>query len=292
MRLRLVFSEALRSIGANVSTTVAATMTVLISMFVLGLVIALGSWVNGLTDKAKDKLLVKVYFCTVLTCGQEPSAAQKNAARVRILRMPEVEWARFVSKADALEIMKKRAPELVEGLSSNPLPDAYEIKPRRGEDARAIADGLRASLPPGVERIRDGEKTADRILYVARVAWVVSLLFVIVLGIAAAMLIANTIRLSNIARRREIEVMKLVGATNCFVRGPFMIEGIVCGLGGTLIALVLLVLGKELAAPLILDESREIETINFVWNAAILVAVGLLLGAAGSALTLRRFLRV
>jgi cell division transport system permease protein len=292
MRLRLVLSEAFRSIGANVSTTVAATLTVLISMFVLGLVIALGSWVSGLTESAKDKLLVKVYFCTPLTCGQEPSEAQKSAAGVLIRRMPEVEWAKFVSKADALKIMERRAPELVEGLSSNPLPDAFEIKPRRGEDARVIANRLRASLPPGVERIRDGEKTADRILYVARVAWIVSIFFVIVLGIAAAMLIANTIRLSIFARRREIEVMKLVGATNWFVRGPFMIEGIVCGLAGTAIALMLLLLGKELAAPLILDESREVETISFIWNAAILVAVGLLLGAAGSALTLRRFLRI
>jgi cell division transport system permease protein len=288
----MLLSESFRSVTTNVSTTIAATMTVLISMFVLGLVIALGFWVNSLADDAKDKLLVKVYFCTALTCKQEATPAQINATRVQIETMPEVERATFVSSDAALRRMRKQTPELVEGLASNPLPAAYEIRPRRGEDARLISDRLKASPPAGVEKIKDGEETQDRIIYVARVIFIISAIFVALLAIAAAMLIANTIRLSIFARRREIEVMKLVGATNWFVRGPFMIEGVVCALAGTVIALVLLVVGEEAAESLILNDTREIETIGFVWNAAILLAVGLGLGASGSAMTLRKFLRI
>jgi cell division transport system permease protein len=288
----MLVSEAFRSVTTNLSTTIAATMTVLISMFVLGLVIALGFWVNSLANEAKDKLLVTAYFCTALTCKTEATPTQINAARVRIESMPQVEKATFVSSEEALSRMRERTPELVEGLASNPLPAAYEIDPRRGEDARVISDRLKASPLPGVEKIKDGEETQDRIIYVARVIFLISAIFVALLAIAAAMLIANTIRLSIFARRREIEVMKLVGATNWFVRGPFMIEGVLCALGGTVIALFLLLAGEEAAESLILNDAREIETIGFAWSATILLASGLALGAAGSALTLRKFLRV
>src|SRR5439155_18739111 len=108
-------------------------------------------------------------------------------------------------------------------------------------------------------------------------------------------LIANTIRLSIFSRRREIEVMKLVGATNWFVRGPFILEGLVCGLAGALGAVVLLLIGKEIALPAILGhikESNDVRAWPFEANAVILLVTGLLLSAAGSGLTLRRFLRV
>ena len=102
-----------------------------------------------------------------------------------------------------------------------------------------------------------GKKTAKRILRVARVIEIVFLLAVAVLLVAATLLIANTIRLSIFSRRREIEVMKLVGATNWFVRGPFMLEGLICGLAGSVLAVILLVLGKEIALPAILGHISD-----------------------------------
>ena len=100
-----------------------------------------------------------------------------------------------------------------------------------------------------MERVKDGQQTSKRILQVARVIEVVFLVAVIVLLAASVLLIANTIRLWIFSRRREIEVMKLVGATNWFVRGPFMVEGLLCGLVGALAAIVLLLIGKEAALP-------------------------------------------
>jgi cell division transport system permease protein len=300
----MLIGEALRSIRASASTTLAATMTVLIGMFLLGLLIALGSWVVSWSENVKKEVVVKVFFCTTDTCGQEATPAQINAVRAKLEGDPRVRRVTFVSKDEALARMKERFPDLFQGgLVSNPLPASEEVELKRAEDA----DDVFRSLGPypvgkdtrfrtaGVETVSYGEKTAKRIIQVARVIEIVFLLAVIILFVASTLLIANTIRLSIFARRREIEVMKLVGATNWFVRAPFMLEGLLCGLAGSLAAVVLLLLGKELALPAILGQvgdGDEVQALAFWVNALLLVGAGLALGAAGSGLTLRRFLKV
>ena len=292
MRLRLVVSEAFRSITANLSTTVAATLTVLIGMFLVGLLVGFGSYARSWSDHKKDELLVKVFFCTDATCGKEVTTKQINAVAAKLEANPLVKDVRFVSKREALERMKKRAPELVEKLPANPLPDAEEILPVKGEYTARIARSLRP-LPAGVEKVTYGQKTAERILDVARLIEFLFLVAIAILLTASTVLIANTIRLSIFARRREIEVMKLVGASNWFVRGPFMLEGLICGLIGSVLAVVLLLLGKEIALPeLGWFDDPDVRGLAFGLNALILMGLGLLLGAAGSAVTLRRFLRV
>jgi cell division transport system permease protein len=290
MRLRLLFSESLRSLGANLSTTIAATMTVLIGMFLLGLFIALGSWVVSWSDHVKRELLVKVFY------EQDATETQINAVRVRLdpASDPRIKSITFVSADEALRRMQKKFPELTADLPSNPLPPSHEIVPVHAEDVDAIAASLKPT-PPGVDKVKYGKQTADRILRVARVIEIVFLAAVLVLLVASTLLIANTIRLSIFSRRREIEVMKLVGATNWFVRGPFMLEGLICGLAGSLAAVLLLLLGRELALPAILgriESSSDVEALSFLVNALILILVGLAVGAVGSGLTLRRFLQV
>ena len=295
-RARLLVSESLRSLTANLSTTLAATVAVLIGMFLLGLLIAFGTWARSWGDHVKKQLVVHVYYCTETTCPRSGAAndSQINHVAARLEADPRVKSVRFVSSAEALQIMRKKAPEIVQNLSSNPLPDAEEVIPKRGEDTEAIARSL-SPRPAGVENVKWGKKTAHRILRVARVIELIFLTGVILLVAASTLLIGNTIRLSIFARRREIEVMKLVGATNWFVRGPFMLEGLLCGLLGSLLAVLLLVLGKEFALPTILGHVRagaDVKAIAFTMNALILVITGLLLGVAGSGLTLRRFLRI
>jgi cell division transport system permease protein len=294
--VKLLFSESIRSLGANLSTTIAATMTVLIGMFLLGLVVALGSWAQDFGEKQKEKLLVKVYFCTETTCDTPATAAQINAVRKQLDANRLVDNVTWVSKAEALERMRKLTPEIVENLTSNPLPDAFEVKAYDGADVKAISASLRGpSLPPGVEKIRDGEEVSDRIVSVAK--WMSGSFAVatVVLLISSALLIANTIRLSIFSRRREIEVMKLVGATNWFVRGPFMLEGLICGFFGSIAAVLLLLLGKALVLER-LDERIETTSGVAAWSfptiSLIILIVGLTVGAVGSGITLRRFLQV
>ena len=291
----MLLGEAGRSIRASLSTTFAATMTVLIGMFLLGVAIALGSWVVSWSNHVERDLRAKVFFCTEHSCDAEVTEAQIGAVQRFLEQHPRVKSVVFVSKEEALEVMRQRSPELVEDLTYNPLPHAFEATPTRAEEVEGIAQDVRARNFVGVEKVDFGKTTAKRII---RVGQVISLIFfglVILLLAASALLIANTIRLSIYARRREIEVMKLVGASNWFVRGPFMLEGVFCGVAGALLAVVLLLLGKEIALPAILgrvDAAEDVRALAFAWTALILLGLGLLLGAAGSGLTLRRFLRV
>jgi cell division transport system permease protein len=291
-RGRLLISEAWRSLGANVSTTVAATMTVLIGMFLLGLFIALGTWTVSWSNHVKNELVVKVYF------KDSATSRQKNDYALMLQQSPYVKAGgiKYISKAEALREMAKRDPELVQNLVFNPLPDALNVTPNRAENV----DKLFASLSgkneaPFVDKVTDGRKISHRILEVAHVIEVVFTVATLVLVIASVLLISNTIRLSIFSRRREIEVMKLVGATNWFVRGPFMLEGLICGIAGALLAIFFLVIGKAVALPAILPHlsgDADVHAMAFPLVALVLLAAGLGLGAVGSGLTIRRFLRV
>jgi cell division transport system permease protein len=295
VRFRLLLAEALRSVRASLSTTFAATMTVLIGMFLLGLAIALGSWVVSWSNHVKKDVQAKVFFCTEHTCEREVTDGEVNAVRIYLDRDERVKAVKFVSREEALEIMRERSPELVQDLTYNPLPHAFEITPVRAEDVEEIAASIRTQQFAGVEKVDFGRETARRIIRVGQVISIIFFAIVVLLLAASGLLIANTIRLSIYARRREIEVMKLVGASNWFVRGPFMIEGLFCGLAGAALAVVLLLLGKEIALPAILgrvDAGSDVQALAFPLTALILLGLGLLLGAAGSGLTLRRFLRV
>jgi len=287
-RLRLILAESVRSLGANISTTVAATMTVLIGMFLLGIFIALGTWVLSWSHHVKNELLVKVYF------KDSATPQQVNAVAARLRADTRVQTFRYISKDQALKEMQIRYPDLTKGLPANPLPASERITPKRAEEIDAISASFQP-VPPGVLKVTNAPQRSHRILKVAHLIDVVFLIAVIILVIASTLLIANTIRLSIFSRRREIEVMKLVGATNWFVRGPFMLEGLMCGLVGALTAVVLLVLSKTVVLPSIigkLNAGTDVHAWPFWLNAAMLIGAGLALGAAGSGLTLRRFLKV
>jgi cell division transport system permease protein len=292
--IRLLFSEAWSSIRMNLSTTFAATMTVLIGMCLLGLFIALGTWVLSWSNHVQKELQVHVYFQSDATPQQEQAVKfklQSDHQRVKTVT--------FVSKEQAYEQMKKEFKNLVTiPLPSNPLPDSYVVVPTKAAYTPLIGQSVRNAGWAGVDNVKWGSATAKRVLTIAKVISLVFLIAVILLVVASTLLIANTIRLSIFARRREIEVMKLVGATNWFIRGPFMLEGLVCGLVGSVLAVILLVLGKAVALPSILPHigggngNSDVHALSFTLNAVALLAAGLLLGATGSAVTLRRFLHV
>jgi cell division transport system permease protein len=294
-RFKLLLAEAVRSLGANVSTTAAATMTVLIGMFLLGFLIGLSTWAFSLSNHYKHELVVKVFF--------DRGVAQNDVDAVRAKLSPStnpmVKSVDYVSAEEGLKNMQQKNPELFKGstLPYNPLGPALTVQPKRGEDTVAIANSLTPSgqLPPGVHDVNYGKKTAHKLLTAAKVIDVFFILAVIVLLVSSTLLIGNTIRLAIFSRRREIEVMKLVGATNWFIRGPFMLEGLITGLVGSLAAIVLLILGKELALPRIMPHvirASDIHAWPFELTAVIILLTGLLLGAAGSGLTIRRFLQV
>ena len=292
MRLKVVVAEAWRSLTASLSTTVASALTVLIGMFLVGVLIGFGTWARSLGEHQKSKLVVKVFLCTKDTCPSEVTNEQREAVRQMLAADTRIASFDYVSREKAFLQMKKSDPELMRDVIANPFPDSFRVKPRHGEDVEAIANSFNPR-PQGVEKVNYGKKTAKRVLRVARIFAVLSALAIAMLLVAATILIGNTIRLSIYARRREIEVMKLVGASNWFVRGPFMVEGLLTGLLGAAASIVLLLLGRELLLPATIGrlDVEDVNAIAFQYTALILLGLGLLLGAAGSTLTMRRFLR-
>jgi cell division transport system permease protein len=267
-------------------------MTVLIGMFLLGLFIALGSWTVSWSNHVKKQLVVKVYFSPNATSVQKNNVAKMLEQNQYVA----TNGIHYISKEQALQIMKRRYPDLVKNLTSNPLSDSLEVTPNKAENVDKLYTSIvTPQKPPGVDKVNDGKKISHRILQVAHVIEVVFTVATLVLLIASILLISNTIRLSIFSRRREIEVMKLVGATNWFVRGPFMLEGLICGLFGSLLAVFFLVLGKAIALPSILPHlsgDSDVRALSFPLTALILIGMGLGLGAIGSGLTIRRFLQV
>jgi cell division transport system permease protein len=313
-QVRLLFSEAWASIRMNLSTTFAATMTVLIGMCLLGLFIALGTWVLSWSNHIQKELEVKVLFCTSVVpqpgCATGATQAQEQAVAASLRRQnPLVETVTFKSKEQAYAEMKKKDSAYFKGgiVPANPFPDELVLTPKQGKSTPIIGKQICSAHYPGVAPcptkgigdsggVQWGSTITKHVLTVAKVISLVFLIAVILLVIAATLLIANTIRLSIFARRREIEVMKLVGATNWFIRGPFVLEGLVCGVVGSVFAVILLLLGKTIALPAVIGHlggnNSDIHSMPFTLNALLIITAGLLLGAAGSGLTLRRFLQV
>ena len=196
---------------------------------------------------------------------------------------------------DEFRELFKDKPDLINSVTPDILPPSYRVVPQNPDADAVTALAAQFENQPGVKQVRkatDVIKDVESLTrYIKIGLWVTS----IVLFAVSLLLILNTIFTAMTARRREIEVMKLVGATNWFVRGPFMLEGLICGLVGSLVAVLLLLLGKELAMPAILgriESSSDVEALSFMVNALILLFVGLGVGAVGSGLTLRRFLQV
>ena len=315
-RMRLLLSEAWASIRMNVSTTVAATMTVLIGMCLLGLFIALGTWVLSWSNHIQKELQVHVYFCNSVLpeggCKTGATPAQERLVGAKLRSDPRVKRVAYVSKQQAEAKMKKQFSYMYKGgvVTANPLPDSWTVTPTKAsytpllgkEICVAHYAGVQPCPPVGSKEfgnsggVHYGSTVTKRVLTIAKVISLIFLIAVVLLVVASTLLIANTIRLSIFARLREIEVMKLVGATNWFIRGPFVLEGLVCGLAGSLLAVLLLVIGKSVALPSILPHigggNSDVHALSFTLNALALVAAGLLLGAAGSGFTLRRFLQV
>ncbi len=272
-RLRLIFSEALRSIGANLSTTFASVVSVLIGMVLIGVFVGIGTWLVSWSDDKKRELAVHVYIRTRPPRSRSTSSACCSS---RINASSPV--------ASPSSPRRKRSRSCASGTPSsprtssrNPLPASFDVIPKRGEDTAALAAAVQNAKLSAVDEVRHGKEVSERILQIARAIQLVFLVVVIVLLGASTILIANTIRLSIFARRREIEVMKLVGATNWFVRGPFMLEGVLTGLAGSVAAVALLFVGREIAVPRILghiQDDPDVRALAFTWTAALLIAIG------------------
>lgn len=298
-RMGWFFGEALKSLRSNFSTTLAAVVTVLIVLYLFGIGAALGSYIFSYTEKVRSDVAIKVWV------SDDAKDSQRTAIQQRLQSDPRVEAAsiKFVTKEQALaEAKKKFSKDTIRFLAGNPFPARFEVKAKDPDQSAAIASSVAGmkGLEPTSDSLPNpdyGSKTADKVLSTAGVIEAVIAVIAVVLAIAAVLLIGNTIRLSMFARRREVEVMKLVGATNWFVRWPFMLEGMICGILGAIGAVVVMFISYEalrgyFETETLSGQGGTVGALAFWQIAILLMLAGLGLGAAGSGLTMRKFLRV
>ncbi len=372
MRFRFFFGEAIDSLVRNWVMSLAGIVTVLVSMFVLGI----GTFVffnvqraaSGVTQKLEIEVFIK----------NAASQDEINKLGDEIRAMPEVRDMNFVSKDEAMNRLRdsmKGHEDVLQALSGNPLPASYEIFLKdtnqtqevasrfydnpavdnsaitnTARDPIKLAGGLSASAttmtvtagggsqlakdlyirvdheimrvtdnPVGdkisiarglfgttadthadgagvysTDGVKTGGKTTERVNMVANYTLIGGSGFVVLLAVASVLLISNTIRLSIFARRREVEIMRLVGATNWFIRWPFVIEGIATGLLGATGAVILVIIVQNSIVNMIKQQLTFLgaEAVPTFWLLLAIIGGGMLLGSVGSALALRRFLKI
>jgi cell division transport system permease protein len=292
LRLAFFIRESLRSMHRNAAPSFAALATVLVTMLVVGVFIPAVEVTNDAANTVQSRLIVDVYM--------KPSATAADEARVRqeIRALPHVKTVQFESKEQAYKQQAAQNPAAYALLTNNPLPDTFHVIPTSAGFVLAIHHELTPGggvIDSSIGSVSNKKSYTKRALELTSAVKWGGLAFAVLLTIASILLIANTIRLSLYARRREVEVMKLVGATDWFIRWPFVIEGVIVGAAGGLLAIVVLVITKVfLLDPLFSGWSliSQIRTIAFPALVAILLGASALVSSVGSGLSLRRFLRV
>jgi cell division transport system permease protein len=292
------FREAVRALRRNAVPSFAAMATIVVTVLVLGVFIPVVQATTGAANEVRQKVIADVYL------KADPTQADIDRVR-RIIETetPGVGRVEFISKEQAYRQERKNWPEAYDALGANPLPDMFRITPDEPDNVGKVRDHLSPASPtggrtvidPAIDDIAMREDDTEKILSATRVVKLTMGLLAVLLVMASILLIANTIRLSLYARRREVEVMKLVGATDWFIRWPFVIEGTLVGaLGGVVAVLLLGVVKISLVDPLAEDFKliAAPETMNFPLLIGVLLIAAVGVSALGSGLSLRRFLRV
>ena len=292
MRLAFFLREATRAMRRNAAPTFAALATVLVTMLVVGVFIPAVEVTNDAANTVRGRLIVDVYMKT--------SATAADDARVHheLVALPHVKSVQFESKAQAYKQQSAQNPAAYALLTTNPLPDTFHVIPANPAQVLAIHRELTPRggvIDSAIQSVSNKKNYTKRALELTSAVKWGGLAFAALLTIASILLIANTIRLSLYARRREVEVMKLVGATDWFIRWPFVIEGVIVGAAGGVLAILVLAITKiALLDPLFSGWAlvSQIRTIAFPALIAVLLAASAAVSALGSGLSLRRFLRV
>lgn len=323
MRIGFFLKEAFRALRRSAAPSLAATLTVLLTAMVLGVLIPIMQATSGTADEVRSRVVVDVYV------KEKAQPGELADLRGTLEELPNVAAVEFIPKDQALEEEQERNPEAYELLGANPLPDAFRITPEDPDgvndlvtliqpaeaEETAAEEPAAAATPRGaaerggtepaeaapadalslVEEVRNREEETDKILSATGVVKLITAIVAVLLVLASVALVSNTIRLSIFARRREIEVMRLVGAGKWFIRWPFVIEGMIVGMIGGVAAVGVLYAAKVAVVDPLSDRLTLLaapETMNFGLLVALLIVACAGVAAIGSGLTLRRFLRV
>jgi len=296
------FREGGKSLVRNGWMSFASASAIAISLFVLGVFLLLAMNLSHWAKEVEDQVEIRVFLDLAAT------PTQISQLQTQIGSMPAVSKVRFVSKDEGLELMREKlgkdGVDILEGFEGdgNPLPDSFTVEvlePREiGTAAEQIEKLNKGTADPLINKVEYGKGTVDMLFKATRLIQNVVLVLVVGLALTAMFLISNTIKLTILARRREIGIMKLVGATNSFIRWPFFIEGALLGIIGSSIPIFLLLYGywqlvKNSSLTLGILLIRMLPPTEVMPKVSyLLLGIGLLIGIWGSTISVRKFLKV
>lgn len=296
------FREGAKSIIRNGWMTFASVGSISISLFILGIFLLLSLNVNYLAQQIEKQVEINV-FLEVNTPQSEITSLQNQIASIH-----EVSKVTFVSKEEGLEFLREQFGEsgkfILEGMEgdNNPLNDSFTVEVNNPHDVAAVAEKISAldegKIPPLIHKVNYGQGTVEVLFKVTKAVRNMGLVLVAGLALTAMFLIANTIKLTILARSREIGIMKLVGATNSFIRWPFFIEGALLGIVGSIIPVVILLYGywqlvdaTKMEFSLLMISMKPFEEVSYTLS-LLLLGLGIVIGIWGTLLSVRKHLRV
>lgn len=291
--IKYYFVDALRSLKRNRTVSMASVATVAATLFILGVFLLIVFNVNAGVEELGSKLQVKIYLKDDLTIGD------KSAIEKALNNVQGVSEIKFEDKSDALEKVKKQFGEdsksLVQGFEKkNPFPNAYVVsveKPEIVNNVVKAAEGLK-----GIEKIKDVREIVDKIIKITNTLKIVGLALFVILISVSLFLIGNTIKLTLYSRKKEIGIMKFVGATDWFIRWPFIIEGMLLGISGALISTGVLYYAYRIVFIKYTNVLLGVNLINphFILSTTLwqFMLGGIFIGAMGSIISIRKFLIV
>ncbi|MED4402789.1 permease-like cell division protein FtsX [Metabacillus fastidiosus] len=288
------FKESLKSLARNTWMTFASISAVTVTLILVGTFIVIMMNLNNFADNLENDVEVRVHID--LTADK----AAQDTLRQEIEKIPEIESVVFSPKDKELENLIKSLGDEGEPFQlfqqENPLNDVFIVKAKDPHDTKKIAEEIETFK--NTAKVKYGQGEVEKLFKVVGVSRNIGLGLIIGLIFTAMFLISNTIKITIFARRREIEIMKLVGATNGFIRWPFFLEGLLLGVFGAVIPILVVIFSYNLvytwALPYLQDGFFELLPYNpFVFQvSALLLFIGALIGVWGSLMSVRKFLKV
>ena len=291
MRAKYVLSEVLVGLWRNVTMTIAMIITMALSLAAVGGSALMYSQVNQMKDFYYAKLEVSIFLSTDI------SKEQRSQLEAALKNDPLVANYLYESKEDAYKNFKTiyaDAPDLVNAVKADQLPESFRVKLKNPEQYDAIYAKYNGT--EGIDEIVDQRKLLEKIFSILSGVQSAALVMAVIMAVAALLLVANTIQVAAYSKRREVAVMKLVGASNWFIQAPFVLEAVVAGLIGSIVAFILIVIGKFVVIDGSLSSLTELLTpvswSNVLLTLPLMAAVGGGVSAITAWVTLRFYLRV
>ncbi|EGD52678.1 protein of unknown function DUF214 [Thermoanaerobacter ethanolicus JW 200] len=290
--LKYFLKEGFSNLARNRLMTIASITSVMAAMLILGLFLVIILNVNSLTNQVESQLELKAFL--------KDNISEQEVSQIgnEIKTIPGVTSVVFESKEEALQKFKQQLGDksyLAEGLEKdNPLPQSYIVKVKDAGLMKDISNEIKQIN--GVDKVSYGQDVVDKLLGIIKIIRIVGLSIILILFIISIVIISNTIKLGVFARRREINIMKYIGATDWFIRWPFLIEGVVLGLVGALLSVALLVLIYGYVLDIINNKLIVFQLLpleKIVGDILVYFSlIGAIIGALGSGLSIKRFLNV